>query len=229
MGGGGRDDGSWSRAFMASSGMPLGGQVRRTRSSTWHEAAGADLARHRFAELAHDRDPDVREVLARRDDCPMAVLATLAHDARVDVRVAVAANTAANHAILEQLARDRDPAVLKAVARNSSTHEALREVLARHRKADVRHVAQRVRDQVAATGRSDAASAEATLPPELRERAATAGSPVSDDPGSRARPPATLAPRPEVGGARGRAGDGAPPAPWRPATFFPDGPAPSAR
>ena len=198
MADGHRDDGSWSRAFMASSGIGVTSGQHRHESPERHEAAGANLARPRFAELAHHRDPGVREALARRADCPMAVLATLAHDARSQVRVAAAANPAANAAILEHLARDRDAGVVKAVARNVATPPALRILLTRHRKADVRHVAERVIAQgIDATAAS--APLESALPHELRDRAGEPA-PPANAPSTPARRhvPRTYAPRPLV-------------------------------
>lgn len=204
MADGHRDDGSWSRAFMASSGIGVSSGEQRHESPERHEAAGADLPRPRFAQLAQHRDPGVREALARRPDCPMAVLATLAHDARTPVRVAAAANAASNVAILEHLARDRDPAVLKAVARNVATPPALRAALARHRKADVRRVAEKAIADGAASDTGTVAP-DAALPYELRDRALESGAALGDEGPSRRRVPQTLAPRPAVGRASIRA------------------------
>lgn len=199
-----RDEGSWSRAFMASSGIGVSSAQQRHESPERHEAAGADLPRPRFAQLAHHRDPGVREALARRLDCPMAVLATLAHDARTSVRVAAAANPASNAAILEHLARDRDPGVLKAVARNVATPPALRAALARHRKADVRRVAERAMADDAASD-PGTVGPDAALPYELRDRALESGAMLGDADPFPHRVPQTLAPRPAVGRASMRA------------------------
>ena len=224
MGDGARDDGSWSRAFMASSGIGVGSARRREESPEWHEASGADLPRHRFAELAHHRDVEVREVLARRTDCPMAVLASLAHDARPAVRVAVAANGAANRAVLEHLASDRDLSVVKAVARNRATSPELRAQLATHRKPEIRRVVERflAQEQAVAVGERD--TAESALPPELRERGRAA---TEDVHAARRKEPRTLAPRPTVAGGRGRE-RGAAAADARPLAFRPDAPRPTA-
>ncbi|GIG54806.1 hypothetical protein [Demequina activiva] len=224
MADGHRDDGSWSRAFMASSGIGVSTGEQRHESPERHEAAGADLPRSRFAELAHHRDAGVREALARRPDCPMAVLATLAHDARTPVRVAAAANAGANAAILEHLARDREVAVLKAVARNVSTPAHVRAALSRHRKADVRHVAQRVAAEIAQTPAPTPADPSA-LPFELRDRAGE--QPAKADEGSapaRRNAPHTYAPRPAVGRPPRRS---APEAERRIEGLLPEGPHPA--
>ncbi|WP_084105069.1 hypothetical protein [Demequina sp. NBRC 110056] len=185
------DDASWSRAYLASSGLGTARVRQRQVSAEWHEASGADLARPRFAELAHHRDVDVREVLARRPDCPLAVLASLAHDARAAVRVAVAANPTANPSVLAQLGRDRDAAVLKAVARNRATPADTRARLATHRRPEVRRAAERATAELAAAPvvqDSGEGLRGVTLPPELRDRAAAThaalGHPAPTDAGS---------------------------------------------
>ncbi|WP_297082412.1 hypothetical protein [uncultured Demequina sp.] len=179
MGGDMRDDASWSRAFMAGSGLGSGASPGRRESPERHEASGADLLPARFAQLARHRDAEVREAIARRVDCPMAVLASLAHDSRASVRTAAASNRAANPAILEQLAGDRDRSVVKAVARNLSASTELRETLARHRWSDVRRVAGRTAAEVAQAA-AGSAQESAGLPSELRDRAPRAGTPATE-------------------------------------------------
>ncbi|MDN4480855.1 hypothetical protein [Demequina muriae] len=194
---GSRDDGSWSRALMAASGI---GGVRdatsREGSPAWHEASGADLAGPRFLELAHHRDPAVREALARRPDCPMGVLASLAHDARPAVRAAAASNGRARAAILDNLARDRDPGVLKAVARNPATPRETLLRLCGHRRQEVRRVALRALTDPERPPVSEGV-ATGDVPLELRDGAEPR--PPSARPGlSRHRAPTFYAPKPVV-------------------------------
>lgn len=191
-----RDDGSWSRALLASSGIGVGHhETPHGGSAELHEASGANLAGTRFLELARHRDASVREALARREDCPMGVLASLAHDSRPAVRVAVASNRRANRAVLENLARDRDPAVIKAVARNSSTPlDTLRDLSA-HRRQEVRRVADRSLSERTQTP-SVEASALGAVPAELREGRAAAGEATATAGPTRRNAPAVYAPRP---------------------------------
>ena len=189
-------DGSWSRAFMAASGIGLGQEGGRTPSPDWHEASGAELPRSRFLALAHHKDPTVREALARRPDCPMGVLASLAHDGRAAVRVAAASNTSANRAVLEHLALDRDTAVLKAVARNAATPGDVLDGLCAHRRDDVRRVAASARTEREAHARSgDAPGADA---PGGDARPGTVESGNAPQRVERRRPPVVYAPRPSV-------------------------------
>ncbi|WP_084038474.1 hypothetical protein [Demequina sp. NBRC 110053] len=233
-----RDDGSWSRAFMASSGLGTSQVRRRQVSPEWHEASGAELPRPRFAQLAHHRDVDVREVLGRREDCPLAVLASLSHDARAAVRAAVGANPAANAAVLEHLASDRDSSVLRAVAHNRATPDAVRARLLDHRRAEVRRAAERAVAELAAERQDRGPStAGGGLPAELHDRALDSaglrsGEASPADAPSRRTSPRAYAPRPAVG--RGR--EGAVPASKRaasvtlggilPVQFSPEGPQP---
>lgn len=182
---------------MASSGIGVSQVRRRQQSPEWHEASGADLARPRFAELAHHRDVDVRETLARREDCPMAVLATLAHDARAVVRVAVAANPAARPAILEHLAKDRDTAVAKAVARNRAAPATLRQELCGHRKGEVRRAALRAVAEHGQMNPTGDLTARTDVPAELRDATQPHEERAADKPMRRSEP-RTYAPRPVV-------------------------------
>lgn len=167
-------DGSWSRAFMVSSGLGVARDEAKSQGSPeWHEARGSHLARARFLELAHHRESEVREALASHPECPTGVLASLAHDHRVAVRVAAAANPRANQAILEHLARDRDARVLKAVAHHDATPFDVLAQLAEHRKAEVRRVAQRAveqrRERLTQHHHAQTADARTGLPLELHE------------------------------------------------------------
>ncbi len=182
---------------MAASGI---GGVRdattREGSAAWHEASGADLAGPRFLELAHHRDPAVREALARREDCPLGVLASLAHDARPAVRAAAASNGRARAAILDNLARDRDPGVLKAVARNPATTRDTLLKLCGHRRQEVRRVALRaLAEPEAAPMTGDVSTGD--LPLELRDGPAP---PLPTAPAGLGRhhAPAFYAPKPVV-------------------------------
>lgn len=194
-------DGSWSRAFMVSSGLGVArDEAKKQGSPEWHEARGSNLPRSRFIELAHHREPEVREALASHPECPTGVLASLAHDHRVAVRVAAAANPRANQAILEHLARDRDPRVLKAVAHHAATPIDVLTELAGHRKEDVRRVATRAmmerRERLAQQAAVMTDDARAGFPVELHESRARAA--VREDTAvpRRRNAPAVYAPRP---------------------------------
>ncbi|WP_430867695.1 hypothetical protein [Demequina aurantiaca] len=175
------DTGSWSRAFMASTGMSLSQNAdnQRATSPEWHEAINPDLDRARLMELATSRSTAIREAIASRSDCPLGVLAALAHDHRTSVRCEVAANPSMPRAIAEVLMRDRDASVLKAIARNDAAPQDVVAFLAAHRKEDVRRVAskRRTAEEAAET------LTHLTMPePEGRPE----------------RPAATFAPRPDV-------------------------------
>lgn len=194
-------DGSWSRAFMVSSGLGVArDEAKNQGSPEWHEARGSNLPRARFVALAHHRETDVREALAGHPECPMGVLASLAHDHRAAVRVTVAANPRANRAILEHLARDRDTRVLKAVARHQATPVEVLLTLADHRKADVRRVASKAaterREQQARQRLDQTADAGAGLPAELREEGAKRVAGEHTSVPTRRNAPAVYAPRP---------------------------------
>lgn len=138
------DDGSWSRALLASWGLVMPHEEPpRTEVPELREAAGANLTPDRFLELARHRNPQVREALARRGDCSAGVLAALAHDARAAVRLAVASHPRTPRPALVHLSRDRVPAVLKAVTRNAAVPPDLLERLGDHRREEVRRAAQR--------------------------------------------------------------------------------------
>ena len=143
-----KQDSSWTRALMASSGIAFGHQDGPHHASPeWREASAADTPVARLHKLGQLRDPEVREVVARRPDCPMGLLASLAHDRSVDVRIAVAGNPRITPAVAEHMATDRDPSVLKALARNASVSMQVLQQLALHRKEDVRRVASRQFDE----------------------------------------------------------------------------------
>lgn len=194
-------DGSWSRAFMVSSGLGVArDEAKNQGSPEWHEARGSNLPRARFIELAHHREQEVREALAGHPECPMGVLASLAHDHRAAVRAAAAANPRANQAILEHLARDRDVRVVKSVAYHPHTPLNVLVELAGHRKSEVRRVAVRVanerREQLAYLAQHQTDDARAGLPIELHESRARVV--VQEDAvvPRRRNTPAVYAPRP---------------------------------
>lgn len=145
---GDRQDSSWTRALMASSGIALGHEERpHHESAEWHEAAASDTPLGRLQKLAVSRESAVRYVVARRPDCPMGVLAALAYDSHADVRAGVAGNPRITEAVADHLARDRDATVVKVLARNHAIPLALLERLSLHRKEDVRRVAARHLDE----------------------------------------------------------------------------------
>ncbi|SEJ16385.1 hypothetical protein [Demequina mangrovi] len=186
------DDG-WSRAFMAASGVPMAGDRQDDAlRALVNEARAEGLDRSRMAVLAAHREVEVREAVASRRDCPVALQATLAHDRRGSVRVALASCAGIAIGVAGELARDKDASVLKALARNSATPRQVLEALALHRRPDVARLARRALD-----GGSPAAGAveqTATRPAFVRPSAhAEQSSPVGE---RRAR---ALAPRPEVG------------------------------
>lgn len=194
-------DGSWSRAFMVSSGLGVArDEAKKQGSPEWHEARGSNLARERFVELAHHRESAVREALAGHPECPMGVLASLAHDHRAVVRVAAAANPRANRAILEHLAQDRDVRVVKAVAHHASTPLELLEQLTGHRRSEVRRAAARAvierRESLALQATSQRDDARAGLPVELHEYGARVVAREDTSVPRRRNAPVVYAPRP---------------------------------
>jgi hypothetical protein len=196
----GSSDGTWSRALMASSGLPVHGNgTVRHASAEEREAAMDGTPSVRLRELSVCKDPAVREAVARRRDCPFGALASLAHDRRDDVRVAVAANPSASRAILEHLLGDRHSSVLCALARNPGTPRDLLEALAVHRRPEVRRVAGRQLDEL---HEAIGAPTEATtpLPPELRERGTITAvrTPLGNLPGAVVPREGFTAPRPSV-------------------------------
>lgn len=178
----GPGESSWTRALMASSGIAMGhDEMPRHATPEWREAAAKETPLSRLHKLAQARDPEVREVIARRDDCPMGLLAALSHDRSAHVRAGVAGNRRLTRAVAEHLAQDRDVRVLKSLARNQQTPLWLLERMALHRKEDVRRVASRRLDERLGSGsavlsRTEALEAHAgprrsgELPAELRDR-----------------------------------------------------------
>jgi len=143
-----RQDTSWTRALMVSSGIAIGqDNAPRHESAAWLEASAAETALQRLQQLATSKETEVRVVIARRSDCPMGLLAALAFDHSPDVRTGVAGNPRITGAVSDHLAKDRDPNVVKALARNHIIDIALLERLALHRKDDVRRVASRNLDE----------------------------------------------------------------------------------
>ncbi|MDE0572456.1 hypothetical protein ON058_03410 [Demequina sp. B12] len=199
------DDGSWSRAYLAGSGLSMssrsdGGEDVR------HIAEGAELPRERVVELAKHRDARVREAVARRDDVPFGALASLAHDTRPAVRIAVASHPRAGSTVLAHLAADRDPHVVKAVIRNPRVPQDLLARLTEHRREEVRVLARKVRAELDA--RDEGAPQQALPVPWVRPGVARLHASADAVPEEAAAPaqapqrrhaPAVLAPRPVVG------------------------------
>lgn len=188
-------DQGWSSALMAASGVAVHGarQDDEVRALVM-EARSATLTKDRAVELSRRREPDVREAIAARHDCPLGVQATLLHDRRASVRIALASNPELFGAVADELSRDREVAVLKALARSAGAPRRVLEVLAGHRREEVARLAQRALDGTVVTAR--------TLTPELEEGAraaaadhaySTPASPVGE------RVARTYAPRPSVG------------------------------
>ncbi len=172
----GGDGSSWTRALMASSGVALGhDNGPRHASAEWVEASTQETPLRRLQELASCREIAVREVVARRPDCPMGLLATLAHDARSEVRAGVAGNPRITQAVAEHLVADKDPRVLKALSRNHAIPVGLVQRLASHKKDDVRRVALRQLQERMELGSAAASSTRGgDLPFELRDRVSPA-------------------------------------------------------
>ena len=199
----GTDDTSWTRALMATAGIAIGhDSAPRHASPDWYEASDADTAMTRLQKLATCKDSEVRTVVARRQDCPMGILATLAFDHEADVRAAVAGNPRIAGAVAVHLAKDRDAKVVKALARNHVIDLPLLQTLALHRKEDIRRVASRNLDErihgadgatVSDEGKTLSPQApeadRAVMPHELRDRVATYGEwlPVEGEPDTRRR------------------------------------------
>ena len=197
------DEGSWSRAYMASSGLALNTRGR-TMSADLSLASAADLPRQRISGLAQHKDPAVREAVARRENCPFGVLAALAHDSRAQVRIAVAAHPRAGRTVLTHLAADRDPHVVKAVARNVEAPLDIVEKLAQHRREEVRHLAARMLEERAAmiaagTDEDTGLMFARANRPALSLHGAVEQAPQAPTHPARKVQPQTLAPRPRVG------------------------------
>lgn len=90
-----------------------GSEVARAR-----EVTGPDLL-----TFAAHHDPEVRAVVAGRQDCPMSAFIALGYDHSVEVLQALLANPAAPSSVVRKLADHRDPQVSEVAAqrlRNSS-------------------------------------------------------------------------------------------------------------
>ncbi|MDN4482792.1 hypothetical protein [Demequina lignilytica] len=186
-------DQGWSSALMAASGVAVHGAAQDDAiRALVMEARTASLARARAIELSRRREPEIREAIAARHDCPLGVQANLLHDRRASVRIALASNKELFAAVAEELARDRDVAVLKALARSEGAPRRVLETLAGHRRDEVARLARRALDGTVVTARS--------LVPELeegaREAAAAPDSPAQSPVGQRTA--RTYAPRPAV-------------------------------
>ncbi|WP_152649149.1 hypothetical protein [Demequina flava] len=188
------DDGSWSRAYMAASGLSFSHSPRK-QSPEQHIAEGADLSLERMLKLARHRDSGVREALARRHDCAFGVLVTLAHDGRSAVRSAVASHPSAGATVLELLAGDRDPFVVKAVVRNAAVPQSLLTQLTRHRRPEVRHLVEHTITE------RHSATPPGAPPAWMTDRASHADDTSAPNPASpwHMRVPRALPPRPVPG------------------------------
>ncbi|WP_084127898.1 hypothetical protein [Demequina sp. NBRC 110055] len=218
------DEGSWSRAYMASSGLALTTRGRG-ESADLSLASSASLSRQRVSALSQHRDAAVREAIARRDDCPFGVLAALAHDSRPLVRIAVAAHARAGRTVLAHLASDRDPHVVKAVARNLEAPREIVERLTRHRREEVRHLAERMlaeRDAALLSGAApaDAGRGHVDGPHTVALHHVQANVEADAAHPMRRVAPATLAPRPAVGRTQARPST-TPAGQWAPASQAP--------
>lgn len=187
------DEGSWSRAFMASSGVSVSRshQNLRAESAEWHEATARDLGKSRLRELAMSKSQAVREAIAERADCPFGVLISLAHDHRPAVRAAVGANSSSTPTVLEYLCGDRDVSVVKAVARNEAASDEVLGSLANHGKEDIRRVAQRRIDAAASLTMEGNSAVEQTAAQPTQYPPAASGislHPVAAIPGQRMEP-----------------------------------------
>lgn len=187
-------DQGWSSALMAASGVAVhsSGQDDAVRALVM-EARSAALTKERAIELSRRREPDIREAIASRHDCPLGVQANLLHDRRASVRIALASNPELFGAVADELSRDRDVAVLKALARSAGAPRRVLEALARHRRDEVARLARRALDGTVVTAR--------TLTPELEEGARAAADAADSAPASPVgeRAARTYAPRPSVG------------------------------
>ena len=140
------DDG-WSRALVASTGVPVSSSRDDDEVRALAHEAGADGLEHaRMAELATSRHPVVREAIAARKDLTLALQAALVHDRKRGVRVALAANGTLTTPIARELLKDREASVLKALARNDGVADEILMALTRHRREEVAHLARRSRD-----------------------------------------------------------------------------------
>lgn len=175
----GGEGSSWTRALMASSGVALGhDDGPRHATPEWLEASDVDTPLARLQQLALCKEIAVREVIARRPDCPMGLLATLAHDSRSEVRAGAAGNPRIAQAVADHLAKDKDPRVVKALARNHAIPLELLQSLSLHKREEVRRVAGRQMSERLARGDTvsafGAASPTNEMPVELRDRVAPA-------------------------------------------------------
>lgn len=161
---------------MASSGVALahdGGP--RHASPEWLEASAPETPLARLQQLASCKEIAVREVVARRLDCPMGLLATLAHDVRSEVRAGVAGNPRITQAVAEHLVGDKDPRVLKALSRNHVAPLELVQRLALHKRDEVRRVAVRqLQERMELRAPEASQGTRGDLPFELRDRVAPA-------------------------------------------------------
>lgn len=134
-------------------------------SAEVEEAGTPGLDKDRIRELAYSRNVLVREAIARREDCPLGLMAQLVHDHDAKVRAALGANPRLLGSVVEHLARDRHVEVLLALCTNPATSGEVLEHLMVHKKADVRQAA-----AAALEARVPSAAGEDAHTPELRDR-----------------------------------------------------------
>ena len=91
-----------------------------------------------LAELANDKNDDVREAVAGHENTPAYVLGELAKDENNEVRKAVAGNESTPAHVLPELANDKNDDVRKAVAGNKNTPAYVLAELAKDENNDVR-------------------------------------------------------------------------------------------
>jgi hypothetical protein len=79
-------------------------------------AATAVMSFDELARLSRSKNSLVRQTIAARQDCPLAIMALLAKDKVPSVRAAVAANPVARESVLDLLRNDKSAEVLDALA-----------------------------------------------------------------------------------------------------------------
>ena len=115
-------------------------RMARKRRKVWKLSVAADplMPFGMLAQLAHDKDEDVREEVAENANTSPKLLAQLAQDPNEDIREAVAENANTSPKLLAQLAQDPNEGVREAVAGNESTPQDILTRLADDEDDDVR-------------------------------------------------------------------------------------------
>ncbi len=129
-----------------------------------------EMAPERVVELAGSQDASVRAAIAQRHDCPLGVLTTLVHDSRAEVRAAVAAHPRLGGALTAVLEADKDSLVLHALLDNPVLDIGAIGRLSGHRNDAVRDKASRMLYAMQERANGTGFGADASLPPELRDR-----------------------------------------------------------